>query len=141
MRELFEYWLLRFAGGGPSFLPSIIIMRHFTKLLSGLGFVLLGALLLAASAVAQEAKILKKVGAGTFTITRADGSQITAVEGAMVPLNATIATGPNVELYVEAVTGAITTIKADSSALVDTITANSAILDLKKGSVVSQIDK
>ena len=57
-----------------------------------------------------------------------------------MPEKATIRTG-RAEVYLEAVSGAIATIKPDSQLVVDTLTGENPTLELKGGSVVSQIDR
>jgi len=113
---------------------------NFKKLLTRLSVALLGAFLLAAQAAAAEAKILKIVGTGAATVVFADGHSEAVKQTTVIPAGATIVTGPNIELFVETVTGAVTTIAADSRVLIETLDADNAILDLKAGKVASQID-
>src|SRR4051812_41418931 len=102
-------------------------MRHFTKLLTGLSFVLIGAFMMAATAVAQDAKVLKKIGSGPASYTVAGGTpQDISTAGASIPVNATITTGAGAELYVEAIPGAIATIKENSVVIVKDLTSPQA---------------
>ena len=104
------------------------------------GFLFFTGALLAGNLAAQEAKILKIVGSGTATVTLPNGTKIAAKEGASIPVSAQIETDGAAELYIEAMPGAIATIKKNSRVTVETLAAGSAILALKQGNVVSQLD-
>ena len=118
-------------------------MRHFKQLLSTISAGLLAVTLFAASVAARDAKIIKKVGDGTATITLPNGSQVAAREGMTVQENSVIETKAGVELYVEATVGVIATIKANSKVKVEAPVAAlnlDAVLDLQQGNVISQVD-
>ena len=67
-------------------------MSHLKQLLSTISAGLLAVSLFTASAVARDAKIIKKVGDGAATITSSNGSQVAATEGMMVKENSIIET-------------------------------------------------
>ncbi len=97
-------------------------------------------LLLAAVASAQQqATIVKIIGSGAQVVLP-DGRTVDAEAGLKVPETATIRSGA-AEVYLEAVSGVIATIKRDSQVVVLTLTGNEPTLELKGGSLVSQIDR
>ena len=104
-----------------------------------LAFALPFLLLTAAASAQQQATILKVVGQGA-TVLLPDGRSVNAEVGLKVPETATIRSGA-AEVYLEAVSGAIATIKRDSQVVVLTLSGNEPTLELKGGSVVSQIDR
>jgi len=114
-------------------------MRHLTKLLAVLGFVLVGTMLMAASASAQEAKVLKKLGAGNATIT-VNGATNSVGEGTKIPVGAVIKTDGNSELYIETLDGAVSTVKKNTTIALEILNANQAQINLTMGDVVSQLD-
>ncbi len=114
-------------------------MRYLTKLLPSLGLLLIATCLLAARATAQEAKVLKLIGTGA-TVTLPGGAPVALTEGMSVAKGATINSGA-AEVYLEPVTGAIAVIKKNSQVLVEELSGNNPILDLKSGDMVSQLDQ
>ena len=114
-------------------LTTMILMRRLITFLAA------GFSLLAAQAFAQDAKIVKIVGGTNATITRS-GAAMPATEGMAISLSDEIATGAGTELYVQAYPGAIATIKPNSKVIVEKLAASQALLDLKEGNVVSQLD-
>jgi hypothetical protein len=108
-------------------------------LLSSLRVVLLGAALLAASAFAQQVKILKIVGnTSAVTVTGATGA---VGPGMILPVSARIATGAGVEVYVEAVTGVVAVIKPNADVTVASLgSEENRTLDLRQGSIVTLVD-
>ena len=95
--------------------------------------------LASAASAQQEATILKIVGQGAVVVLP-DGRTVDAAAGLKVPETASIRSGA-AEVYLEAVSGAIATIKRDSEVLVTTLTGNAPTLELKGGSLVSQVDR
>jgi hypothetical protein len=93
----------------------------------------------AVASAQQQATIVKIVGSGAQVVLP-DGRTIDAEAGAKVPETATIRSGA-AEVYLEAVSGVIATIKRDSQVVVLTLTGNEPTLELKGGSLVSQIDR
>lgn len=116
-------------------------MRSLTKLFSFLSIGLFACALMAASASAQTAKVVKIVGsAAAASVTPEGGTATTVTLGMTIGKGATITTGNGVELYVEAFDGAVASIKANSRVTVDSLGAQEATLNLTSGSIVSQID-
>jgi hypothetical protein len=113
-------------------------MRTITKLFAAIGLVAVSALMLAANAAGQEAKILKIVGPGAQVVTAA-GTQ-DAREQMGVPLNATIKTNA-AEVYLEVFSGVVVTVKRQSEVVVSSLTGQEPALNLRSGSVISQIDR
>jgi hypothetical protein len=103
--------------------------------------VFFGALLMAATASAQQqAKIVKIVGKGTATITRG-GVDIPVTEGMAVSVGDTINTGAGVDLFVEPYPGVLATLKPNSHAKLEELQGNTAVLDLRGGgNVVAQVE-
>src|SRR4051812_19841336 len=102
-------------------------------------FVSILAALFAGAGMAQDAKIVKIIGSGPVTLLRG-GSAVAAAEGSAITLNDDLTTGAGVEVYVQAYPGAIATIKENSHVLIAELAAQQALLDLKQGNVVSQLD-
>ncbi|WP_158277620.1 FecR domain-containing protein [Opitutus sp. ER46] len=97
------------------------------------------ALMVAVNAVAQEARIVKLVGTGS-AVVEVDGRVTPAREAMVLPLNAEIRTTGQ-EVYVEVATGIVATVKANSIVRLDTLSSAGSVLELKQGTLVSQIDK
>jgi len=114
-------------------------MRTLNVLSSCLRLILIGVVLAAVTVSAQEAKILKIVGnAAAVSVSGATGP---VLAGMSLPVNARLTTGAGVEVYIEAVTGVVATIKANSEISVASLgSAANRTLDLRRGSVVSQVD-
>jgi hypothetical protein len=114
-------------------------MKHPRLLLPALRVVLLGVVLQAGSAFAQQAKILKIVGnASAVTVTGAAGA---VAPGMTLPVSARIVTGTGVEVFVEAVTGVVAVIKPNADVTVASLgSEENRTLDLRQGSVVSLVD-
>lgn len=90
---------------------------------------------------AQNAKITRIAGDATVAnVTTSDGVKTPLTLGMSIAPNSTITTGAGVEVALEAFDGATAAIKANSSVLVEKLGASEAVLDLKKGSIVSQLD-
>ncbi|MFM9032240.1 MAG: FecR domain-containing protein, partial [Opitutaceae bacterium] len=98
-------------------------------------FILFGAV----ASAQQEATILKIVGDGAQVVLP-DGRTVKAEVGLKVPEAATVRSGA-AEVYLEAVSGVIATVKRDSEIVVTTLTGNAPTLELKGGNLVSQIDR
>jgi hypothetical protein len=99
------------------------------------------ATLAASGLQAQNAKITRITGDATAaTVTTADGAKTPLTPGMTIAQSSTITTGAGVEVSLEAFDGATAAIKANSSVLVEKLGASEAVLDLKKGSLVSQLD-
>ena len=114
-------------------------MRKLFQQLSVLGLASFCFTMLAASAVAQQAKIVKMVGTGGATIV-VNGVTAPAADQMLVPENADINTG-NVEVYLEVVSGVVATVKPNSVVHVGALTGPQPELELRQGRLVSQIDK
>jgi len=106
---------------------------------------------LAATAFAQtqttEATVAKIT--GTARMTLADGSSSTLTADSKVPQGATITTAAGSEVYLQAHTGTMAAIKANSTVSVDELSVTStdgkvteekSILSLKSGNLVSALD-
>lgn len=116
-------------------------MRHLKQLPAIFALSLFALTLFAASAQAQIAKITKIVGNAAAATATAPGEAATPLTpGMVVTQNTTITTGAGVEVYLEAFNGATASIKANSTVLVEKLGVNEAVLDLKHGSLVSQLD-
>lgn len=102
---------------------------------------------LAPFASAEDAKVIKIVGAGaTVTI---NGATKALNEKDAVPEGATINTPAGCQLMLETLPGVVATIQAGSTVVVEkilitrsgaTVTEQEAMLDLKKGNVISTLD-
>jgi hypothetical protein len=101
----------------------------------------------AARAFGHEAKIVRVT--GTATVVLPDGTSTPAVKGVMVPQGATITTSASSQVFLEVFSGGIATIAENTTIGVeklaleksgDTVTSQEALLDLKKGSVISTLD-
>src|SRR5437016_497945 len=103
-------------------------MRYTSKLLPRLLAALLGFISLAAIAAAQDARILKKVGAGHATVIYPDGRSAEVTEGMSIPVAAQINTDSAVEIYLEVTPGAIATIKNNSHVVALTLAGNEPTL-------------
>jgi hypothetical protein len=115
-------------------------MRNIIRSLSLLSFAFFGALILAASAAAQNARIVKLVPAnGPATVT-INGQSTAATEQMSIPPQAEISTGA-VDVYLEVVPGVVATIKQNSKVAVSSISATEPQLYLREGSVISQLDR
>ncbi len=115
-------------------------MRNTIRHVSVIGLALIGALLLAANAAAQTAKIVKIVGSDGATVV-IGGQSEPAHEQMEVPQNAQINTTSGQEVYVEVVSGVVASIKPNSQVIVNSLTGPTLELELRQGSLVSQIDK
>ncbi len=116
-------------------------MRHLKQLLSILAVTLFASSLLAVSAQAQTAKVIKITGnAAAATVTAPGGAPGVLSAGMTIPQGSTITTGAGVEVNLEAFDGASASIKANSVVSVDTLGASEAVLHITKGSIVSQLD-
>lgn len=120
-------------------------MKAFSKISFWLVAVLLASGF-ATRAVGHEAKIVKVVGSATVQLP---GGAQPAERGMMVPEGATITTGPNAQVFLEVFSGGMATIAESSTVSVeklavekngDTVTSQEAMLDLKKGTVLSTLD-
>ena len=114
-------------------------MSKTIRQLTVIGIALVGMLLFAATASAQTAKIAKIVGSGGATVV-INGQSQPVTEGMDIPQNAVIAT-TNQEVYVEVATGVVASVKANSRVALTSLSGSNLELDLRQGSVVSQIDK
>lgn len=114
-------------------------MRTILRQLTLIGFAAIGALLLAATASAQTAKISMIVGSDGATVTVNGRSQALA-KGMEIPQDAVITTTDQ-EVYVEVATGVVASVKANSRVALTSLSGPNLELDLRQGSVVSQIDK
>ena len=106
---------------------------------------------LAASAFAQtkntEATVARVTGSATVTLP--DGSSVPLTAGMKVGQGSTITTGADGDVYLESHAGYLTSIKADSTVLVEEISVTSdngmvkeerTLLDLKSGNLVANLD-
>lgn len=114
-------------------------MRNVHPLLSALSLAFAAVFLAAANAHAQDAKIVKLVGSGSATVL-VGGQARDAQEGMAVPVDAEIKTTAK-EVYLEVIPGVVASIKPNSTVRVETLAGDSPTLELKQGSLVSQIDK
>lgn len=103
---------------------------------------------LACSAAAHEAKVVKIKGSAEVQLPGRSTSQPLALN-TLVPEGASIRTGGDSEVYLEVFPGGIATIGADTNVLVEklglekqgnVITSQEALLDLKKGTIISSLD-
>jgi hypothetical protein len=115
-------------------------MRTIIRSLSLLSFAFFGALYLAANAAAQNATIVKLVPANGPATVIINGQSTAATEKMSVPPQAEINTGA-VDVYLEVVPGVVATIKPNSKVVVSTLSATQPQLDLRQGSVISQLDR
>ena len=99
-------------------------------------------------AAADEAKVIKLTGAAEMMLPGATVATPLALN-TPIPEGATVTTAAGAELSVEAMPGVIATIKAASTVVVeklssvkngDTITEQTATLNLKQGNIVSTLD-
>jgi len=122
-------------------------MKSFKKLhfLFALCFVAIG---LATTAQAHEAKVVKVTGQAYVQLPGATTSQPLAV-GSLVPEGALITTSDNGQVFLETHPGQVAAIEKQSSVLVeklalvkqgDVVTSQEALLDLKRGSIISTLD-
>lgn len=103
---------------------------------------------LLASAHAYEATVLKVQGSAEVQLPNQTAPQPITV-GMLVPEGSTITTAAGGQVLLEAVPGAVATIEAGTTVLVEKlsitkqgekVTAQEALLDLKKGNIISTID-
>ncbi len=101
-----------------------------------------------ASAHAHQATVLKVQGSAEVQLPGQTTSQPVTV-GMVVPEGSTITTAAGGEVYLEAIPGAVATITPETTVLVEklsvtkqgeTVTAQEALLDLKKGNIISTLD-
>jgi hypothetical protein len=121
---------------------------NFLKKLTSFGAVCLLACGLATSVYAHDAKVAKFTGSAVVQLPGENEAKPLTV-GMAIPEGATIRTSPGSEVFLEVFPGGIATIAAESTVLVeklalvkdgDTITSQEALLDLKKGNIVSSLD-
>lgn len=100
------------------------------------------------AAAADEAKVIKLTGTAEMMLPGATAATPLALNS-QIPEGATVTTAAGAELSVEAMPGVIATIKAASTVVVeklssvkngDTITEQTATLNLKQGNIVSTLD-
>lgn len=100
------------------------------------------------AAAADEAKVIKLTGTAEMMLPGATAATPLALNS-LIPEGATVTTAAGAELSVEAMPGVIATIKAASTVVVeklssvkngDTITEQTATLNLKQGNIVSTLD-
>lgn len=94
---------------------------------------------------AADARIVKKVGAGSafFTVEGGTPQAITGSGNETVPEHAQITTGAGVEVYVETFAGAVATVRENSVVTLQEISLGAkrkARLNLKSGEIVSTVD-
>jgi hypothetical protein len=103
---------------------------------------------LVSAAAADEAKVIKLTGTAEMMLPGATAATPLALNS-QIPEGATVTTAAGAELSVEAMPGVIATIKAASTVVVeklssvkngDTITEQTATLNLKQGNIVSTLD-
>ncbi len=101
-----------------------------------------------ASAQAHEATVLKVQGAAEIKLPGQTSSQPVTV-GMLVPEGSIITTATGGQVSLETLPGAVATIEAETTVLVeklsitkqgDTVTSQEAMLDLKKGNIISTLD-
>lgn len=103
---------------------------------------------LATSVYAHDAKVVKLTGDVQVQLPgESEAKPLTA--DMAIPQGSTIITGPGAEVYVEALPGVVATIKANTTVSVEklaieqqggVVTSQEALLDLKKGSIISTLD-
>lgn len=108
----------------------------------------LGAVGLAASAQAHDAKVVKVTGSVQVQLPGSTTAQPLTPE-MLVPAGALVTTGADGQVFLETFPGAVATIQSNSTVLIeklaiekqgDTVTLQEALLDLKKGNIVSTLD-
>lgn len=110
------------------------------KLLPWLALVLVSLVTTTAASFAQEAaRIVKIVGTGSATVV-IDGQAQRATELMRLPVDAEVRTSSQ-EVYVEVVPGVVSTVKPQSDVRVDTLIGPAPALELREGTVVSEIDR
>jgi hypothetical protein len=103
---------------------------------------------LAASVYAHDAKVVKLTGDVQVQLPgESEAKPLTA--DMAIPQGSTIVTGPGAEVYVEALPGDVATIKANTTVSIEklaheqqggVVTSQEALLDLKKGNIISTLD-
>lgn len=96
-------------------------------------------------ALASDARVVKKLGNGDAYYSVAGGAQIKidAANAQTIPEHATITTGPDAEVYIETFSGAVATIRQNSTVVIDELSVGAkrrARLKLTSGDVVSTLD-
>lgn len=122
-------------------------MNSFKKLLSVVA-IAVASLGLSVSANAHDAKVLKVTGAAEVQLPGQNTWQ--ALTPAMaVPQGATIKTAAGGQVHLETLPGVVATIQAETTVLVEklaivtegsVVTTQEAMLDLKKGNIISTLD-
>ena len=129
-------------------------MRYVTYSLKFIASGLLAGFLIAASALADDAQIMKIVGQGVVTVKQAGGTVATYTAKSGTPItvaeHATVTTDSGAEVYIQVFPGIVATVDRNTEVVIDTLKVNGpkedaasvreALLDLKKGNIVSQLD-
>lgn len=122
-------------------------MKSFTKLRLFLILCALAAGFIT-SAQAHEAKVLKVSGDAQVQLPGQSSSQA-LTKGMLVPAGSLITTASGGQVQLETLPGVVSTIEAESAVVVEklsvtkegnTVTAQEAMLDLKKGNLISTLD-